>query len=145
MKQLDVVIAVKALIARSVPQAELVGFELPQPEARTVGEHGMIAGEMGEPGDPEVDLSPPAYNYAHAIPLEVGQRQDLPAEYKALSLAGMLAAIGTGIAADRTLGGLCSWLEATAPEFEDIEEDGATFGWASFEIVAHYSTTDPLA
>ena len=42
--------------------------------------------------------------------------------------------------ADRSLGGLCFWLDAEAPT--DDEADG--LGFADFTIVASYSTISPL-
>jgi hypothetical protein len=56
------------------------------------------------------------------------------------------AVIGTALAADRTLGGLCDWVEAEAPKPVDLAVDGAsTLKAAVIPIVLHYATTDPLA
>ena len=66
----------------------------------------------GKPGEAEVTLSPLTWFYEHRAELEVviqaGSGRD--ALFDALT-----AAIGAVIAADRTLGGLCDWVEAEAP------------------------------
>jgi hypothetical protein len=50
------------------------------------------------------------------------------------------------IAADRTLGGLCDWLEPEAPRPVDLPVDGAAILKAAvIPIVLHYSAADPLA
>ena len=58
----------------------------------------------------------------------------------------LAAGVGTALAADRTLGGLCDWAEAEAPRPVDLAVDGAaTLKAAVIPVVIHYSTTDPLA
>ena len=57
----------------------------------------------------------------------------------------MLGAIGAAVMANRTLGGLCDWIEAEAPVTDDIEAFGALPGrFADLAILAVYATTDPL-
>ena len=64
----------------------------------------------GDPGEPEVTLSPLRYHYQHRAEIEaVVQGTDLDAAFDTLT-----ASIGAAIAADRTLGGLCDWVEAEA-------------------------------
>ena len=49
------------------------------------------------------------------------------------------------LAADRTLGGLCDWVEAEAPRPVDLAVDGAaTLKAAVIPIVLHYAMSDPL-
>ena len=68
-------------------------------------------GEPGEPGEPEVTLSPLACHHQHRAEIEaVVQGGDRDAVFDALC-----ASIGAALAADRTLGGLCDWVEAEAP------------------------------
>ncbi len=99
---------------------------------------------MGDPGEPEVSLSPLTYLYSHRIPLEI-------AAYESATLTreqvvdAMLGAIGAAVIANRTLGGLCDWIEAEAPVTDDIEALGALPGrFADLAILAVYATTDPL-
>jgi len=58
----------------------------------------------------------------------------------------LTASIGTALAADRTLGGLCDWVEAEAPRPVDLPVEGAaSLKAAVIPVVLHYSTADPLA
>ena len=103
---------------------------------------GLIILRDGKPGDPEVTLSPLTYFYEHRAELEVviqaGTGRD--------ALFDTLAAdIGMALATDRTLGGLCDWVEAEAPESVDLPIEGAAaLKAAVITIVLHYTTSDPL-
>ena len=103
---------------------------------------GLIILRDGKPGEPEVMLSPVTYFYEHRAELEVviqaGTGRD--AMFDVLT-----AAIGTTLAADRTLSGLCDWVEAEAPEPVDLPIEGAAaLKAAVITIVLHYATSDPL-
>ena len=53
--------------------------------------------------------------------------------------------IGAVILADRTLGGLCDWVEPEAPEPVDLPvEGGASLKAAIVPVLLHYATADPL-
>ena len=70
------------------------------------------------------------------------------AAYRRLSLLGLAlcAFAGAAIAADRTLGGLCDWVEAEAPRPVDLPVEGAaSLKAAVIHVILHYSTADPLA
>ena len=104
---------------------------------------GLIILRDGRPGDPEVTLSPLTYFYEHRAELEVviqaGMGRD--AQFDALT-----ANIGTMLEGDRTLGGLCDWIEAEAPEPVDLPIEGAAALKAAVIIVVlHYATGDTLA
>ena len=104
---------------------------------------GLIILRDGKPGEPEVTLSPLSYFYEHRAELEVviqaGTGRD--ALFDALA-----ADIGAALALDRTLGGLCDWVEAEAPEPVDLPIEGAAALKAAVIIVVlHYSTADPLS
>jgi len=106
---------------------------------------GFVILRDGEPGEPEVTLSPLRYHYEHRAELEVvvqGTRSaDRDAAFDALT-----AAIGAALAADRTLGGLCNWVEAEAPRPVDLPvEGGQALKAAVIPVVLHYSAADPLA
>jgi hypothetical protein len=103
---------------------------------------GLIILRDGKPGEPEVTLSPLTYFFEHRAELEVviqaGTGRD--AMFDALT-----ASIGTVLGADRTLSGLCDWVEAEAPEPVDLPIDGAAaLKAAVIVIVLHYATPDPL-
>ena len=129
-----------ALQARLLTLAAPVlrGDVLPERIAAT----GLIILRDGKPGDPGVTLSPLTYFYEHRAELEVviqaGTGRD--ALFDALS-----ASIGAALATDRTLGGLCDWVEAEAPEPVDLPIEGAAaLKAAVIVIVLHYATSDPL-
>lgn len=130
-----------ALYARlsSLPATTLREEVLPE----RVPSAGLMILRDGNPGEPSVTLSPLTYHYQHRAELEVivqltSNRDSL---YDALA-----AQIGAVIAADRTLQGLCDWVEAEAPEPVDLAVEGAaSIKAAIIPVVLHYATADPLA
>ena len=128
-----------ALHARLQPLAALVlrGEVLPE----RVPSAGLLILRDGEPGEPEVTLSPLAYHYQHRAEIEaVVQGADRDAAFDSLC-----ASIGAALAADRTLGGLCDWVEAEAPRPVDLPIEGAaSLKAAVIPVILHYTTADPL-
>ena len=102
---------------------------------------GLLILRDGEPGEPKVTLSPLAYHYQHRAEIEaVVQGPDRDVLFDTLT-----ASIGMALAADRTLGGLCDWVEAEASQPVDLPVEGAaSLKAAVIPVVLHYSTTDPL-
>ena len=129
-----------ALHARllALPAIALRGEVLPE----RVPSGGLIILRDGEPGEPEVTLSPLRYHYQHRAEIEaVVQASARDAAFDALS-----SSIGTVIAADRTLGGRCDWVEAEAPRPVDLPIEGAaSLKAAVIPVILHYSAADPLA
>lgn len=121
----------------SLPVTALRGEILPE----RVPAGGMLILRDGEPGEPAVTLSPLRYHYQHRSEIEtIVQGPDRDAGYDTLS-----ASIGAALAVDRTLGGLCDWIEAEAPRPIDLPVEGATgLKAAVIPVVLHYSTGDPL-
>ena len=133
--------AVKALVASALPGAE-VKRNLAKPERIPPG--GLVVIRDGDPGEPDVTLSPVSYLYTHRIPVEIAAFESATLTREEV-LDGMLAAIGAAIIANRRLGGLVDWIEAEAPNSEDIETTGSQAGrFADVVIVAIYATADPL-
>ena len=128
-----------ALHARllTVPATTLRGEVLPE----RVPAAGLLILRDGEPGEPEVTLSPLRYHYQHRAEIEaVVQGADRDADFDRLT-----ASIGAALAADRTLGGLCDWVEAEAPRQVDLPIEGAaSLKAAVIPVVLHYTTADPL-
>ncbi|MFB2596039.1 acyl-CoA transferase [Paracoccus sp. p4-l81] len=128
-----------ALHARlsTLPATALRGEVLPE----RVSAEGLLILRDGEPGEPEVTLSPLAYHYQHRAEIEaVVQGADRDAAFDTLT-----ASIGAALAVDRTLGGLCDWVEAEAPKPVDLPVEGAaSLKAAVIPVVLHYSTDDPL-
>lgn len=129
-----------ALYARllALPATALRGDVLPE----RVPTAGILILRDGEPGEPEVTLSPLRYHYQHRAEIEaVVQGAARDAAFDTLC-----ASIGAAIAADRTLGGLCDWVEAEAPRPVDLAIEGAaSLKAAVIPIILHHSTADPLA
>jgi hypothetical protein len=103
---------------------------------------GLLILRDGDPGEPDVTLSPVTYHYQHRAEIEaVVQGPDRDGAFDTLC-----ASIGAVLAVDRTLGGLCDWVEAEAPQPVDLPVEGATsLKAAVIPVVLHYSTADPLA
>ncbi|MEL0436684.1 acyl-CoA transferase [Phycobacter sp. K97] len=102
---------------------------------------GLLILRDGEPGEPEVTLSPLRYHYQHRAEIEaVVQGADRDAAFDTLCTS-----IGTALAADRTLGGLCDWVEAEAPQPVDLPVEGAaSLKAAVIRVSLFYATSDPL-
>lgn len=108
-----------------------------------IGLQGRVILRDGEPGQPEVTLSPPVWSYEHRAELEVyfqggdGTRN--------VPLDDLLVTISQAIAADRTFGGLCNWCEPEAAQPSDIPvQAGLPFSAVTVGVWLHYETTDPL-
>lgn len=103
---------------------------------------GLLILRDGEPGEPEVTLSPLTYHYEHRAEIEAvvqGTTRDT-------AFDTLCASIGAVLAADRTLGGLCDWVEAEAPRPVDLPVEGAaSLKAAVIRVALHYSLADPLA
>lgn len=122
----------------ALPATVLRGDVLPE----RVPAAGLLVLRDGEPGEPDVTLSPLRYHYQHRAEIEaVVQGATRDAAFDTLC-----ASIGAAIAADRTLGGLCDWIEAEAPRPIDLAVEGAaSLKAAVIPVILHYSTADPLA
>jgi hypothetical protein len=104
---------------------------------------GLLILRDGDPGEPAVTLSPLRYHYQHRAEVEAVVQS---ATGRDATFAVLAAGVGTALAVDRTLGGLCDWVEAEAPRAVDLAVDGAApVKAAVITIVLHYSTSDPLA
>jgi hypothetical protein len=140
-KREQVLDAVRALVAGALPSA-VVKRNLAKPERIPAG--GLVIVRDGEPGEPDNTLSPLTYIYAHRVVLEVAAN-GRPGFTREQALDQMLGAIGSAVVANRTLGGLCEFLEAQAPAAQDVETEGAEPSrWAEVGLIATYSTPDPL-
>ena len=108
-----------------------------------IPEAGLIILRDGQPGEPEVTLSPLRYHYQHRAELEVVVQAGTG---RASAFDDLVAAVGAAIEADPTLGGLCDWVEPEAPASVDLPIEGAAaLKAAVITVVLHYTTTGPLA
>jgi len=130
-----------ALRARLQPLAALTLRDEVLPER--IPAAGLIILRDGQPGEPEMTLSPLRYHYQHRAELEVVVQAGTG---RASTFDTLIAAIGTALEADRTLGGLCDWVEPEAPASVDMPIEGAAaLKAAVITLNLHYTTTGPLA
>lgn len=142
-KRRDVLLAAKALVIGALPHANVRGFDKDGAKPKRGDPGGNVIGHPGQMEELEADLSPLRYNFRHVIPLEIAPPES--AADPDVALDAMMGAIGAAVVADRTLGGLCERVEVEAPDVEDKAKDGAaTLRWGDLNIVAEYSTPDPL-
>jgi len=109
-----------------------------------IPELGLVIMDDGEPGEPiEVTLSPLRYHYQHAVELIVVVQSAAGREG---TIDTIFAEIGAVIAADRTLGGRCDWIETGGPVPTELPLDGGeTMLAASVPLILHYAVSDALA
>lgn len=104
---------------------------------------GVIILRDGDPGEPEVTLSPLAYHYEHRAEIDVVVDRPQPVADQVFDT--LRRQIGAALDADRTLGGLCDWIEGAAPAPLSLAIEGAeSLKAATIVVVLHYTADDPL-
>lgn len=102
---------------------------------------GLVVLHDGDPGQPEITLSPLEYHYIHRAELDLM----IVADDATGAFDAWVKAIGEALNVDRTLGGLCDWIEAEAPAPSDVPVDGSQpIRAATIAVLIYYSTPDPL-
>lgn len=136
----ETILTALADLLRTIPHVPVLrGEVLPE----RIPPPGLMILRDGNPGEPGVTLSPLTYHYQHRAELEVIVQSTTARDALFDAIA---AQIGTVIAADRTLRGLCDWVEAEAPEPIDLAIDGAaSLKAAVVPLILHYSLGDALA
>jgi hypothetical protein len=134
----EAILSALHVLLQTQPASVLRGEVLPERVPPT----GLLILRDGDPGEPAVTLSPLRYHYQHRAEVEAvvqaGTRRDA-------AFDTLIAGVGIILSADRTLGGLCDWIEAEAPRPVDLAIDGtAALKAALLPVVLHYSTSDPL-
>jgi len=127
---------------QSIPAAAVLrGAVLPE----RIPPGGLVILRDGDPGAPEVTLSPLTYHYQHRAEVEAVVEAGTPADRDA-AFDALVLAVGAALGLDRTLGGLCDWVEPEAPEPVDLPVEGAAgLKAAVIPVILHYATSDPLA
>lgn len=106
---------------------------------------GILILRDGDPGQPEVTLSPPSYLYEHRAEVDV-LVEAREAEARDVAFDALKQIIGAAISADRTMAGLCDYVEAEAPVPIDLALEGTeAIKAASITIKLIYASSDPLA
>ena len=119
----------------------LRGATLPE----RIAPSGLLIMRDGDPGTPEVTLSPLQYHYEHRAEIEVIVQGKTPTARDA-AFDVLLAELANVLTANRTLGGLCDWVEAEAPQPVDLPIEGAEgLKAAIVPVILTYTTADPLA
>ena len=135
----EVILTALADLLRSIPHVPVLRGEVLPERVPTAG---LMILRDGSPGEPGVTLSPLMYHYQHRAELEVIVQS---AASRDSLFDALTAQVGAVIAADRTLRGLCDWVEPEAPEPVDLPSEGAaSLKAAVIPVVLHYSTADPL-
>lgn len=103
---------------------------------------GLLVLRDGDPGEPEVTLSPLRYHYEHRAVIEAIVQGGSEGH---AGFDRLLRGLGAILNEDRTLGGVCDWIEVEAPEVVDLPVEGSTvFKAAEIKIALYYVTDDPL-
>ncbi len=133
----------QALLAalQSVPAATVLrGAILPE----RIPAGGLLILRDGDPGTPDVTLSPLQYHFEHRAEVEVIVQGKTRAE-RDVAFDVLLAELASATTADRTLGGLCDWVEAEAPQPVDLPVEGAeALKAAIVPVILTYTMADPL-
>jgi hypothetical protein len=98
----------------------------------------------GDPGELEFLFSPALFLYEHRAEVDLIVEAANPAARDA-AFDALKHAVGVAIAANRSLGGLCDFVQGEAPAPVELPiEGGEGFKAASVGIVLSYGTSDPL-
>jgi hypothetical protein len=105
---------------------------------------GLVILRDGDPGEPEVTLSPPRYHYQHRVEIEV-LVQHVEQAQRDLALDALLGTLAQALDGQTTLGGLVDYLHIETPEFLSETVEGApTIKAAVVPVILEYSTSNPL-
>ncbi len=131
-----------ALVGRNPALLVLRGETTPQ----RLPPGGLVVIRDGETVEETAILSPLAWAVEHRAEVEVSVSGATPAARNAL-LDALLVAIAAAIASDRTLGGAVEWAQPGAPDFEDVEFEGAAAARAASVPITLFFTVagSPLA
>ena len=107
---------------------------------------GLIVIRDGETVEETAILSPLAWAIEHRAEVEVTVGGATPSARNAL-LDALLVDLAAAVTADRTLGGAVEWAQPGAPDFEDVEFEGAAAACAASVPVMLFFTVagSPLA
>lgn len=115
-----------------------------EPLPAIIPEAGLIILRDGQPGEPEILLSPTRYIYQHQAEVEV-LIQDADQTQRDARLDTLLVAIGEALDAAGTLGVPVDVCRPGAPEFLLEHTEGApTVKAAVVPVILEYSTLNPL-
>ena len=135
----ETILTALADLLRTIPHVPVLRGEVLPERVQSVG---LMILRDGSPSEPGVTLSPLTYHFQHRAELEVFVQSDKERDGLFDVLIAQISAV---IAADRTLRGLCDWVEPEAPEPVDLPvAGGSSLKAAVVPLVLHYATADPL-
>jgi hypothetical protein len=103
---------------------------------------GNVVMRDGDPGEPEVLMSPRTWIYTRPISLEIAPYLGGDAQE---TVARMLVPLRDAINQNPTLSGLCDWIEPVAPVPDEADVAGAeTLTWFTVDLLVTYATNNPL-
>lgn len=136
----QVTVAFGALLTAALAAAK-VERDAPWPVRPAPG--GQVIYRDGEQGDPEESFSPHQFTWRRELEAEVFGPQGSDGRHELLD--GMLTTIDAAIEADRSLGGLCAWLEVSSVVRDDVATDnGQPVRAARLTVTAEYTTSSRL-
>jgi len=141
--------ALNALLAALAPiTGEIAGGEIcrnPETELPvSESERWNLVTRDGDPGEPEVSLSPPTYEYQHeaalALTVVKAGKQDADTLFSCV-----VEKISTRIAAAPTLGGKVDYVQLGGLNTDEVDQEVlAGFKAAILPVTLYYTTTSPL-
>lgn len=135
--------ALHAALSAAVPAGVLVERNASLPVRLPAA--GWLCLRDGDPGAPDVLMSPLLYIYEHRAELDIVVEITAP-EQRDARFDALKQAVGLALASDRTLGGLCDFILGEAPEPTEVPVEGAeNLKAATIGIILTYGTSDPLA
>jgi hypothetical protein len=105
---------------------------------------GLVILRDGDPGVPQVMMSPLSYTYTHAAEVDI-MIEDHDQVARDAAFDKLRAAVGAAILENTTLGGAVEHAEAVAAGAVDLGAEGAeAIKAASIQVRLTYTTSDPL-
>jgi hypothetical protein len=115
-----------------------------EPLPTKVPVEGLLILRDGDPGEPEVTLSPTRYHYQHRAEIEALVQHGDQAQRDA-ALDALLGTLAQALDGQTNIGGLVDYLHIETPDFLSETVEGApTIKAAVVPVILEYSTSNPL-
>ena len=115
-----------------------------EPLPTKVPADGLLILRDGDPGEPEVTLSPTRYHYQHRAEIEALVQHGDQAQRDTV-LDALLGTLAQALDGQTSLGGLVDYLHIETPDFLSETVEGApTIKAAVVPVILEYSTSNPL-
>lgn len=139
----QVIVGFLARLVSAFPAAE-VERDAPWPKRPAPG--GQVILHDGDPGEAEESFSPHQFTWRHELELELFAPTAPTVEQRHQLMDDMLTTLDAAIASDRSLGGLCAWLEPSSSARPDdvTTENGQPLRAAQVTVMAEYTTSSRL-